>query len=130
MSGIEIAGIALAVFPIAIKGLQHFPEGIESLKVWKHYRHVINDYCRRLEVQHAIYDNTIALLLEGIIQLDEDSHAALQSSKGTLLQYEDKLRLRLGQSYDVYQSTMEKMVEALTTARDVLKLDTDGKVSS
>ena len=34
MSGIEVAGIALAVFPVLVDGLNHVVSGIETIKRW------------------------------------------------------------------------------------------------
>ena len=44
MSGIEAAGIALAIFPILIDGLNHVADGIETVKRWKRYKIKLQQY--------------------------------------------------------------------------------------
>lgn len=131
MSGIEAAGIVLAVFPIVVSGLQHFTEGLETIKNWRRYHRELSKYARTLETQRIVYLNTIERLLEGIIQ-SNDELEAFMSDPGLAFsrnpQYEERLAARLGRSYGNYSRIMADMLDALRAARKELGIDEDGKV--
>lgn len=131
MSGVEAAGLVLAVFPIVVNGLQHFTESVEAMKTWRGYRRQLVKYSRTLETQRIVYLNTIEMLFEGIIQ-SNDELEALKNDQGAAFshtsQYEEKLSTRLGRSYGNYNRIMADMLDALKAARKELGIDEDGKV--
>lgn len=131
MSGIEAAGIVLAVFPIVVSGLQHFTEGLETINNWRRYHRELSKYARTLETQRIVYLNTIERLFEGIIQ-SNDELEAFMSDPGLAFsrnpQYEERLAARLGRSYGNYSRIMADMLDALRAARKELGIDEDGKV--
>ncbi|KAL9063449.1 MAG: hypothetical protein Q9161_009465 [Pseudevernia consocians] len=133
MSGIEAAGLVLAVFPIVVSGLQQFTEGLETIKIWKRYHRELSEYARTLETQRIVYLNTIERLFEGIIQ-SNDELENLMDDPGLVFsrnpQYEEQLRRRLGRSYGNYSRIMADMLEALRAARNKLGIDENGKVCS
>ena len=131
MSGIEAAGLVLAVLPIVVNGLQHFIEGMETIKSWKRYKRELAKYSRTLETQQIVYLNTIERLFEGIIQSNDELEALMEDPEGAFSdkpQYEEGLRNRLGRSYNNYLLIMADMLEALKTARKELGIDEHGKV--
>ena len=131
MSGIEAAGLVLAVFPIVVNGLQHFTEGVETIKSWRRYQRELGKYSRTLETQRIVYLNTIERLLEGIIQSNDELEAFMEDPGAALShkrQYEERLRTRLGRSYGNYNRIMGDMLDALRAARKELGIDEDGKV--
>lgn len=131
MSGIEAAGLVLAVFPIVVSGLQHFTEGVETIKSWKRYQRELAKYSRTLETQRIVYLNTIERLFEGIIQSNDELEALMEDPEGAFAhkpQYEEGLRNRLGRSYNNYLLIMADMLEALRKARRELGIGEDGKV--
>ncbi|KAK4694593.1 hypothetical protein P7C71_g3016, partial [Lecanoromycetidae sp. Uapishka_2] len=81
MSGIEAAGLVLAVFPLVVSGLQHFTEGVETIKSWKRYQRELSNYVRTLETQATYCQDTIEELFDGIIQSD-DEYKALKNDPG------------------------------------------------
>ena len=131
MSGIEAAGLVLAVFPIVVSGLQHFTEGLETIKNWKRYHRELSKYARTLETQKIVYLNTIERLFEGIIQ-SNDELEDLMNKPGLAFsrnpQYEERLCTRLGRSYGNFSRIMADMLEALRAARNELGIDENGKV--
>lgn len=128
MSGIEIAGLVLAVFPVVVKGLQQFSDGVEIVKHWRYYRHELDNYRHNLDAQNVTYRYTIELLLEGIVQLNDELDASIANPGETLHRHEEKLRFRLGESYPVYWSIVQNMREALETVQRDLGIDERGKV--
>ena len=131
MSGVEAAGLVLAVFPIVVSGLQQFTEGIETIKNWRRYHRELSKYARTLETQRIVYLNTIERLFEGIIQSNDDLEV-LMNDPGMAFsrnpQYEERLCARLGRSYGNYTRIMADMLDALTAARKELGIDENGKV--
>ena len=131
MSGIEAAGIVLAIFPIVVNGLQQFTEGLETIKHWKRYHRELAKYSRTLETQRIVYLNTIERLFEGIIQSNDEIEAFMNDPAGAFSrnpQYEERLCARLGRSYGNYSRIMADMLDALKTARRELGIDENGKV--
>ena len=128
MSGIEIAGLVLAAFPVIVQGLQQISESVGTVKSWKRSRHELNNYCRTLESEKIALRNTIELLFEGILQLDEELEAAISDPEGALSQYEMKLKCRLGNSYPIYIRLMENLLKMLKSAQEELEIDDQGNV--
>ena len=131
MSGIEAAGLILAVFPIVVNSLQHFTEGLETIKSWKRLRRELNKYSRTLETQRIIYLNTIERLFEGIIQSNDELDAFMKDPGGAFshnTEYEERLSTRLGRSYGIYAEIRANMLRAFEAARKELGIGEDGKV--
>ena len=131
MSGIEVAGLVLAVFPIVVKGLQQFTEGLETIKDWKRYRCKLARYSRTLETQQVIYLNTMDIIFDGIIQSNDEFETFMEDPGQAVScnpQYEKQLYMRLGRSYDNYNKIMVDMLDALRAARKELGIDANGNV--
>ncbi len=131
MSGIEAAGLVLAVFPIVVNGLQHFTEGVETIKSWKRFRRELDKYSRTLETQRIVYLNTIERLFEGIIHSNDELDAFMKNPGGAFShkpEYEERLTTRLGRSYGNYTRIMADMLESLEAARKELGIGENGKV--
>lgn len=131
MSGFEVAGLVLAVFPIVVKGLQQFTEGVQTIKAWKYYRRELAKYSRTLENERIIYLNTVERLFEGIIQSNDELEELMEDPAGAFSQkpqYEESLRHRLDRSYAPYLSVMQDMLEALGKMRKEMGIDEQGKV--
>ena len=118
----------LGTFPVVVKGLRQIPEGVEIIQQWKHCQHELDNYCRSLDAHCATYRNTIELLLEGIVNLQDDVDVAIDNPEGVLDQYEEQLKLRLGRSYHVYWRILENMKEALHTAQREFGINERGEV--
>ena len=119
VTGIEVAGIALAVFPIVVNGLSHFAEGVETIKSWRRYRRELTGYARTLESQRIWYLDTIEELLDGIVHSEEELAALSHDPGGDAWQrpeYEAKLKRRLDHSYNPYMANMSKTCWRLSKA--------------
>lgn len=131
MSGIEVAGIALAVFPILVDGLVHFVDGVQTIKHWRRYRIRLQDYADRLRSQKVYYEDTLEGLLEGLVQSEDELADLLAQPRGISWkkpEYETKLRQRLGRSRETYLRTSDKMVNALEAMCEALGVDSSGRV--
>ncbi|KAL8655055.1 MAG: hypothetical protein Q9226_003196 [Calogaya cf. arnoldii] len=131
MSGFEVAGIALAAFPIIINGLKHVVAGIETAKRWKRYRLELKDYADILESASVYFLDTLDELLSDIVRTDEELSMLLGIPGGSLWKekvYEERLRRRLDRSYSSYLKTVSKLEQALQGMCKRLGVDNAGSV--
>ena len=95
MSGFEVAGIVLAVFPIVVDGLEHFVQGIQTIKYWRRYRVKLQDYAGMIRSARVFYLDTLEELLNGIVQSDEDMEVLMANPGGESWKepwYEEQLK--------------------------------------
>ncbi|KAL8752171.1 MAG: hypothetical protein Q9184_005820 [Pyrenodesmia sp. 2 TL-2023] len=131
MSGIEVAGIALAVFPVLVGGLNQMVAGIENIKRWRRYKLKLEEYALILESAQVYFFDTLDELLNDIIPSDEELELLIIEPLGTLWkqpQYDQKLHDRLDRSYRPYLKTVQTLVEKLKTMCEKLGVDTTGAV--
>ena len=131
MSGFEIAGIALAVFPIVVDGLEHFVQGLQTIKDWRRYRVKLQDYAGMMESARVFYLDTLEELLNGIVQSEDEMEVLMAKPGGPTWKqpyYEERLKQRLGRSHNAYLRTLETMVDTLSKMCEKLGVNTSGKV--
>lgn len=132
VTGVEIAGLALATFPIAVDGLRRMVEGVETIKFWRRYRVKLDEYACELEAGRVYYLDTLEELLMGIVDSDDELAVLIGEPGGiawTRPEYERSLRRRLDRSYDTYLHILYRLRNALTGIRGKLGFDEFGKVS-
>ena len=115
-TGIEVAGLTLAIFPVLVDGLKHFKEGVETVRSWQSYRHDLANNFYTLKIARVFFLNTIEELLDGIIQSQEELEALRKNPYGIHSikpLYEEQLRRRLEHDYDDHMETMRCLLEAL-----------------
>lgn len=131
MSGFEIAGAALAAFPILIDGVNHLVKGAETMHRWKRYKLKLKEYAHVLESAKVHLDNTLEALLINIVSSDEELKLLLRDPGGTLWskqEYDEKLRQRLDRSYDSYFRTIKTLRSNTDILCDKLGVDNAGGV--
>lgn len=129
-TGIEIAGLTLAAFPIVIDGLSRFVEGVRIIKTWGTFRRELAIYQYGLRSARAFFQNTIEELLEGIAT-QEDIMTFRRNPDGLATpnpQYEEQLKARLDHDYDNCLEAMARILSAMETFRSKLDMDAAGKV--
>ena len=128
-----MAGIALAVFPILVDGIKRFVDGVQTIKRWRRYRVILQDYADILETQKTFYLDTLDGLLTDIVQPQDNIDDLIGIPRGAIwkrAEYGEKLGQRLGRSHAVYLKTADKMVHALSSMCEKLGIDSSGKVGS
>ena len=133
MSGIEVAGIALAVFPILVDGMVRFIDGVHTIKWYRRYRARLQDYADILGAQRIWYQDTLEELLMDIVQNEDELEALIAQPTGAIWEnpkYRQRLEQRLGRSHEVYMRLSEKMVKALLSMCEELGIDSSGKVGT
>lgn len=132
MSGIEVAGLILGAIPLVISGLEHYAEGVSTIKIMFNAPSEFKSLSRRLRVEQKIFKNAIELLLHDCID-DDQMLADLMSDTADSKLWSDPevgkaLRQKLQTSYSVYLDTMTSLETTLLEFRERLKLNDDGKV--
>ena len=126
MSGIEVAGLALAVFPILVNGLNHLVAGIDTIHRWKLYKVRLKEYATSLESALAWFQDTLDELLGDIVPSDEEIKLMLGEPGGKIWkrpEYEERLRARLDRSYNSYQRCIEQLVRDIKIMSEKLGVE-------
>jgi hypothetical protein len=71
VTGIEVAGLALAIFPIVLKGLRFYLEDTQEIKEARAYTGKLKRLHRKLKMENMKFENTCELLLEGMVSAEE-----------------------------------------------------------
>jgi len=67
----EAAGLALAVFPVLIKGMSDYRKGLRTIGDWQKYRGQLSRLVRQLEMEQVKFENTCVSLLEGVVTAEK-----------------------------------------------------------
>lgn len=130
MSGIEAVGIVLGAIPLIIVAVQHYAEGVSTIRRYLKYKHGLKDIARSLQTEYDIFRNTCEQLLGGLVH-DHELSKLLSEPSGADWEapaLKRKIETRLRGSFDGYIQTMKEMESAVNKFRDLLRLDTNRKV--
>jgi hypothetical protein len=135
VTGIETAGIILAILPLVVNQLDAYVQGLETIKTFrtKRYRRELESYLTRLGTQQAIFLNTLEQLLEDVVDSDDEVRDLIGNPTGSSWQdavFQAKLQKRLGRDHDSYIKTTTMLSGLLQSLSDKLGFETKpvGKV--
>lgn len=134
VTGIEAAGLALAILPLFVNQIDAYVRGIEKIKALRRYKRELKGYSIGLSTQHAILLNTLEQALEGVVD-DEDQVAELicnpQGDGWKDPDLQKRLRRKLDRNYEVFMGNMAALAELLEQLSHKLDIGVDDiKVSS
>jgi hypothetical protein len=116
VTGIEVAGIVLSSFPVAIAGLKFYANGAQSVADLRRYRQVLENFGRDLAIERCIFNNTCSGLLEDAVS-DHDLKKLMDEPGGPQCQaqnFRDMLAGRLrGETVSHFMSTVDKLQTAV-----------------
>ena len=135
-SGIEIAGLTLAVLPILVKRLDDYAAGLALIKSFRTrtYRREMDSYRANLGTQSANLRNAIITLIEDVLEDDIDTPNTELLSKNEWLtplqrgRINQRLHQCLDQDYDIFFANIQSLSYMLTDLRQKLDLDYEGNV--
>jgi hypothetical protein len=134
VTGIEAAGLALAVLPLFVNQIDAYVRGIEKIKGLRRYRRELKGYSVGLSTQHAILLNTLEQALEGVVDEEDQVSRLIRDPQGDGWKEPDlqkRLRWKLDRNYEVFLGNMTGLSELLELLSHKLEIDaTDIKVSS
>lgn len=81
MSGIEIAGLLLGVFPLLISALEHYRESAEVLDDWWQIKKESKKCKNEIKVQELAFENNLERFLLPLV-VDDNDIAALIAEPG------------------------------------------------
>ena len=131
-TGFEVAGVVLATFPILVKVLGAYADGVRTITIWRRYRWELRSYARRLKSQRVRYINTLELLFDGIVESEEDLAILINDPAGVSWQgsrHMKALRSRLDWAYDHFLDILNTMMDTLEELAAKLDMDEGGNVS-
>ncbi|KAL4746585.1 hypothetical protein BDW72DRAFT_184583 [Aspergillus terricola var. indicus] len=116
MSGIEVAGLALAVLPLVVNQLYDYCRGIETVKGLRRYRWELENYSSNLSAQYAIFLNTLEIFLQDVVDDHDERSELIKYPKGTGWkdpQLQAALTQKLGRDYNAFTGTMAGLCDLL-----------------
>jgi hypothetical protein len=129
MSGIEVAGLILGVIPLVISALEHYEDLIGPSVAFIKFHGNLARAVRELRNQHALFEQTILILLIPITKPEERSHM-IDNSDSELWQdagIEQALRETLDGAYPAYMSVFHDIQRIMVSI--ALKLNIEGAES-
>lgn len=125
VTGVEAAGLVLATIPLLLATLEIYAKGISVTKRYLRYSKPFNGLLEDLRAEQTIYDNTIQILLIGVVSQNDMSEflANPGSDRWKLPKFEEKLKARLGRSYSSYMDTITRMDSTTVDFKHRLKFD-------
>lgn len=84
-TGIEIVGLALGAFPLAVEFIKFYADGARTVHDMRHHRHILDEFVRELDMEFCKFANTCDDLFEGVVTAEEvlnlRAHSELWSDK-------------------------------------------------
>jgi hypothetical protein len=131
MSGIEVAGIVLAVMPLFITALENYNDGLDPVKAFLRWERELPHFIRKLRNQHVHFQQTLRLLLEPITTEFElaEMLAEPNGSHWKDAKMAERLKDKLQESFQAYQSTIADIERIMTKIASKLDLERASNVS-
>ncbi|KAK5653256.1 hypothetical protein OQA88_9155 [Cercophora sp. LCS_1] len=129
MSGFEVAGVVLGTLPLVIEAVKAY---IGFMKDWGKVASELRSINRQLTTERSRFYNVCEQLLSDVVP-QNDIEPMLQDPFGPLWQAENtnkRIRRRLWNSYEPFETTVMEVQEALRTIQEKLSVDVtrDGHV--
>lgn len=130
LTGVETAGIVLAVLPLFISAFEHYNNGLDPIKAFWDIDRLLPIQIRRLRNQHVHFEQTLRILLAQIVNADEveDMIAAPNSDIWKTPEMQERLEQLLQESYNAYQDTIIHIEEIMKKIAKDFKIDHSERV--
>lgn len=119
VTGVEAAGLALAVFPLVIEGMKTYASGARSIKDMMEYEGILKQYSREIKMEKVQFENTCYQLLEDMLSTEESTFHELMSDPKHAKWREEELhsalsnRLRTTESVALFEDAVEELSSIL-----------------
>ncbi|KAF7538247.1 hypothetical protein G7054_g3085 [Neopestalotiopsis clavispora] len=133
MSGLEIAGIVLGAFPLAIEGFKAYGNLARRCEIWRHIRKEYQKCLRELKYHHVLFAQHLRCLLLPLVVEPSRIKSLIAHPCGK--EWEDidldqALRDRLHHSYDVYVDIIGSLQSLLENAKEHLGIESSESLST
>jgi hypothetical protein len=128
MSGLEVAGVVLGSLPLVISALEHYSEGINTVRRYRRYKIELRSLILQINTESGIFINTLEQLLTGIVRIELMADYLSEPGGDKWQTVGKALENRLRGAYDVYLDNVRGMETSLKQMMEKLALAPDGKV--
>ncbi|OBT75923.1 hypothetical protein VF21_05771 [Pseudogymnoascus sp. 05NY08] len=125
MTGVEVAGIILAVLPLFISALENYENGLDPIRAFLEFDSEWPNQIRKLRDQHINYNLTMKGLLLSIAD-GEDVEEMISDPGGACwkdIGMQERLEERLDEAYQAYLDAIKHIEEIMKTIAKDLKID-------
>ncbi|KAF3401612.1 hypothetical protein F1880_010064 [Penicillium rolfsii] len=125
VTGVEVAGLTLAVLPLFVNQLDDYIRGIEKVRGMRRYRREYKAYSVGLNTQYVILLNTLEQALEGVVDDEDEISKLITEPRGAGWKepsLQSRLHLKLGRNYDVFLNNMTGLWELLRQLSERLEI--------
>jgi len=120
VTGVEAAGLTLAVFPLLIQGLKAYQEGVQSFWSLRNWKRVLSEIIRELDVECICFENICGKLLEGMIS-SGDAKDPMNGDTWDDPELQRKLQERLGsQTTERFTELVKELLQLLENLKKEL----------
>ncbi|KAF4846956.1 hypothetical protein CGCSCA4_v005962 [Colletotrichum siamense] len=130
MSGFEVAGVVLGTIPLVISALEHYKQGISTIRKWRNYDRELRSLTRNLETERVRFQDVCEKLLVGLVP-PRQIETMVEHPFGPAW-HEDKIQAkieaRLWRSFNIFEEIVKDMGEATREMVTKLDLQPDGKI--
>ncbi|KAB2107584.1 hypothetical protein AG0111_0g3844 [Alternaria gaisen] len=126
MSGFEIAGIVLGSIPLIIVALEHYAEGLSTIRSMQKYEEAFGYLHASFITIACIYRNSCEELLSPLALSDAQLSQLLENRESSAwenLELDDALRNRLGSNYMPFKSSVKQLNKKINLFGRKLQLD-------
>jgi hypothetical protein len=123
MSGIEVAGLVLALLPLVVNQLDNYARGIETLKGLRRYQWDLENYSSNLSAQYAIFLNTLEIFLQDVVDDHDERSELIKYPMGSGWKdphLQAALTQKLGRDYNAFSGTVAGLCALLNELSDEL----------
>jgi hypothetical protein len=125
----EVTGLILGVIPLVISALEHYGDGMRTIRrLWK-YKWELKSLILELQTENIIFRNICEMMLDGLIE-SASLERLLKTPGGVCWKdpsLQSQLERRLDLAYPVYLDRVLAMEEAVKDFKARLGMDDSGK---
>lgn len=128
MSGIEIAGLVLGAFPVALELLKKYKEIGQEYHFWREIRKEFRKCEQDLRYHRLQFQSNLKLLLLPLAIDKQRIEMVLSEPDSDVWSDQDmaqQLERRLGDSFELYMDTVERMNQTMKEMEAALALNSD-----
>ncbi|KAF5525098.1 hypothetical protein CGCA056_v002794 [Colletotrichum aenigma] len=130
MSGFEVAGVVLGTIPLVISALEHYKQGISTIRTWRNYNRELRILILSLETERVRFQDVCEKLLVGLVSPCQ-IESMVEDPFGPAWQedvIQAKIKARLWRSFSIFEDVVKDMEEATKEMMKKLDLQPDGKI--
>ena len=116
MSGVEVAGLALAALPFVVNQLDNYARGLETIKGLRQYRWELESYSTNLGAQYAIFLNSLEIFLQDLVDDHDERSELIQDPQGPAWKdatFQKAVSEKLGRDHQAFMGTIKVLCDLL-----------------